>query len=152
MDGDIKSFGIGEGLMGEVVGFEIAPNDFNVVQFRRIFRQPFNSEPMGAGCERFPGGFAGMDRAIIKDNYDRFGLHARPGAVKLVQFLKKGDEIRAAFRPGRRDNQPASFPVERAHHGNLSGLTRCGNTQIRPALCPASGQIRVCQSLALIGK
>lgn len=43
MDGAVEGFGVGEGLMGEVMGFEVAPDGFDVVEFRCVFGQPFDA-------------------------------------------------------------------------------------------------------------
>ena len=39
MDGSIESFGIGEGLMGQMMRFEIVPDHFDVVEFGRVLGQ-----------------------------------------------------------------------------------------------------------------
>ena len=33
MDGGVEGFGVGEGLVGEMMGFEIMPDDLDVVEF-----------------------------------------------------------------------------------------------------------------------
>ena len=52
MDSGVESVGIGECLMGEMMGFEIAPNRLDIIEFGRVFRQPLDREPMGAGRKR----------------------------------------------------------------------------------------------------
>jgi hypothetical protein len=42
MDCKVERVCIGEGPVGEVVGLEIAPDGFDVVQLRRVFGQPRN--------------------------------------------------------------------------------------------------------------
>jgi hypothetical protein len=37
VDGSIESFDIGEGLMGQMMRFEIVPDHFDVVEFARIW-------------------------------------------------------------------------------------------------------------------
>lgn len=46
MDGFVKRVGIGERLVGKVMGLEIAPDGFDVVQLWRVFGQPLDNEPM----------------------------------------------------------------------------------------------------------
>src|SRR3712207_871026 len=41
LNGAIEVIRAGEGLVGEVMPLQVAPDPFNVVQFRSIFRQPF---------------------------------------------------------------------------------------------------------------
>ena len=48
VDGMVEGIGIGEGLVGEVVCLEVAPDAFDVVQLGSILGQPFDVEPMGA--------------------------------------------------------------------------------------------------------
>ena len=61
VDGGVERFGIGECLVGEMMGFEIVPDDLDIVEFGRVFRQPFNGEPMlpgGKCCQRCLAGMA----------------------------------------------------------------------------------------------
>jgi hypothetical protein len=71
VDGAIEMIDVAEGLMGEEVALQIAPGSLDVVQFRGIFRQPFDRQP-SLRSERGAGGFAGVDRAIIEHQDDRF--------------------------------------------------------------------------------
>lgn len=70
VDGLVEDVCAGEGLMGEIVGFEVAPDGFDVVEFGRVFGQPFDAQPMGAGGERGPGRLAGMDRSVVEHDDD----------------------------------------------------------------------------------
>jgi hypothetical protein len=55
VDGLVEDLCVGEGLMGEIMGFEVAPDGFDVVEFRRVFGQPLDAGPMVVGGERGPG-------------------------------------------------------------------------------------------------
>ena len=46
MDGLIEVGGVGEGVVGEIVRFEIVPDNLDVVEFGRVFWQPLDGEPM----------------------------------------------------------------------------------------------------------
>ena len=46
MDGSIEVGGVGEGVVGEIVRFEIVPDNLDVVEFGRVFWQPLDGEPM----------------------------------------------------------------------------------------------------------
>ena len=39
MDGLVECGGVGEGLMGEAMGFEVTPDRPDIVEFGRVFRQ-----------------------------------------------------------------------------------------------------------------
>ena len=52
VDFAIKRFGIDEGLMGQMVRLEIAPDNLDVIEFRCVFGQPLDSEPVLARIER----------------------------------------------------------------------------------------------------
>src|SRR5215207_3568710 len=54
VDACFEVFGIDEGPVGEVMTLQIAPGEFDVVEFGRVFRQPLDREP-GTGCERLAG-------------------------------------------------------------------------------------------------
>src|ERR687889_1568060 len=73
-DSASESIGIGEGAVGELMLFEVAPASFDIVQFGGVFRQPFEGEPR-ARSERLCCQLAGVDRPVI-ENRDQ-----RPGAV-----------------------------------------------------------------------
>jgi len=49
MDGCIEGVCIGEGLVGEVMAFEVTPDTLNVIEFRGVFRQPLDGAPVRAG-------------------------------------------------------------------------------------------------------
>jgi hypothetical protein len=48
----IEGDDVGECLMGEMVPFQVAPGQFDVVEFWRVFRKPFDGKPVCAGGER----------------------------------------------------------------------------------------------------
>jgi len=72
VDFAVEGFGVSECLMGEVMGFEIAPDRLDIVEFGRIFRQPLGSEPVGARRKCFSRCVADVDRAVIEHNDDGF--------------------------------------------------------------------------------
>ena len=49
MDGAIESVDVGEGLVGQMVRLEIAPDNLDVVELGGVFGQPLDGEPMLAG-------------------------------------------------------------------------------------------------------
>ena len=52
MDRPVEVVGIDERLVRKMVCLEVVPDAFDIVQFGRIFRQPFDSEPMRSGGKR----------------------------------------------------------------------------------------------------
>lgn len=50
------------------------------------------------------------------------------------------------------DDKAAGDVIERAHHRHLPGVPWCRHTQIGPAFCPGSRQIRMRQRLALVSE
>ena len=152
VDGAVEVFGVGEGLMGEVVGFQVSPDGFDVIEFRCVFGQPLDAQPMGARRERGLGGLAGMDRSVVEHDDDGPLALAGFGAVMMIEFFQKGDEVGAALGFGGGDDQPAVAPVERAHHRNLFGLTGCLYAQVYAAFGPGAGEIGMGQRLAFVGK
>src|ERR1700687_2710953 len=99
MDSAVEMIDIGEGLMREEVSFQIAPGPLDVVQFRSVFRQPFDGQPSPRG-ERGLRGFAGMDRAIVENKDDglvRAARAARARPVDRVEAAEDGDKVAAAL-------------------------------------------------------
>jgi hypothetical protein len=76
MDNAVEMIGVGEGLVSEEVALEVTPGSLDVVQFRGVFRQPFDLEP-GPRRQGGPGSLAGMDRAISRTRTT--GFSGRPG-------------------------------------------------------------------------
>ena len=54
VDGAVEGLGIGESLVGEMMRFEVAPYNLDVIEFRPLFGQPFDGEPMGAAASAAP--------------------------------------------------------------------------------------------------
>jgi transposase len=48
----VERVDVGEGLMGEVMRFQIVPDDLDIIEFGRVFGQPLNGEPVCPGGER----------------------------------------------------------------------------------------------------
>jgi hypothetical protein len=46
MDPRLECVSVSEGPVGQMIRLEITPDDLDVIQIRRIFRQPLDSEPM----------------------------------------------------------------------------------------------------------
>ena len=142
--------GVGEGLVGEVMRLEIAPGALDVVEFRRVFGQPLDGEPMGAGGEGCEREFAGMDRTVVLDQHDgREGLSG-PRPIAPIELLEMGDEVAAALGPAGVDDEFADGMIERAQQRDFFRLTRSGHTQICPGFRPGAGEIGMCQRLALV--
>src|SRR4249919_1403160 len=128
---------------------EVTPDNLDVVEFGRIFRQPLNREPMGTFSECGHGRLTDVDRAVVEHNNDR--LDERPGlwAVEAVENVQMSDEVCASLGAGGGDDELALHPIERAHHGNLLGLPRGWHAQVRAAFGPGTGEIGMRQRLAL---
>lgn len=143
---------VGESLMRQLGLFKRFPGWLDVVEFRGVFWQPLNREPMGAVGKCGPGQFAGVNRAVVEHQNDWHVVLAQLWAVKPVDFGQQIDEIRGSLCAGCDNVQMIGCEVERAHHGDLFRLPRCRNAQVGPALRPCASQIRMGQRLAFIGK
>src|SRR3954454_16343593 len=93
LDGAVEVFRSREGLMGEVMPLQVAPDSFNVVQLGSVFRQPLDPEPVGALGERRTGRLAGVDRAVIEHKHDRLEHSAELGAIAPIDLLQERDEV-----------------------------------------------------------
>ena len=108
MDGLVEGGGVGEGLVGEVMGFEVAPDRLDIVEFGRVFRQPFDGEPVCAGGQGGERAFAGVDRTIVLDQHDRLGLPPGLRSIETVELLEMDDEIAAALGRAGMDDELAA--------------------------------------------
>ena len=75
VDAAIESSGVGEGLVGEMMRFEIVPDNLDVVELRRVLGQPLDGEPVSAGLKRRERELADVDRTVVLDEVSE----AKPG-------------------------------------------------------------------------
>src|SRR5271157_3869996 len=136
--------------MRQMMRLEIAPDGFDVVQFRRILGQPLDGEPVRAGGQRGQGEPAGVDRTIVLDQHHRLDGMAGPGTIKAIQLLEMGDKVAATLRRTGVHDESACDVIKRTQHRDLLGLARRRHTQVRPGLCPGAGEIGMRQRLALV--
>jgi hypothetical protein len=85
VNGVVEVVGVGESLVGQVMGFKIAPDGLDVVEFRRVLAQPFDGEPMGAVGKRGDGGRAHVDRPVVEHDNNRPDRQAGWRAIKAVE-------------------------------------------------------------------
>ena len=150
MDGLVEGGEVREGLVGEVMGLEIAPDRLDFIEFGGVFRQPLDGEPVCAGGQGGERAFAGVDRTIVLDQHDRLGLSRGLRSKETVELLQMCDEIAAALGQAGMDDELARDVIERPQHRDLLGLPRRRHTQVRPRLRPGAGEIGMRQRLALI--
>ena len=88
MDDFVEDVWISERLVGEMMSLEVAPDDLDVVEFGRVFRQPFDGEPMGALGKRCRCRLADMDGSVVEHNDDWLCGRSGLGAVEVVEGLQ----------------------------------------------------------------
>lgn len=152
MDGVVEGGNVGESLVGEMMRLEVMPNDFNVVEFGRIFWQPLDGEPMSAGSQRRPREFTDVNRPIVWDKYDRLGRPARHGTKELVELFQMRDKVAAAFGWAGVDDEMPRAVIQRAQYRDLLCLSWRWHAQVGAGFGPGSGEIGMGQRLALIAK
>ncbi len=87
LDGAIQVIRAGEGLVGEVMPLQVAPEHLDVVQLRGVFRQPFDREPMSTLGEGGTRRLAGVDRAIVENEHDGLERDPELGAIALIETM-----------------------------------------------------------------
>jgi hypothetical protein len=150
VNGRIEFDDAGECLMSQVVRLQIVPDDLNVVQFGRIFRQPFNGQPVCASGKGSPCKLADVDWPIILDQHDRLARSARNRAIKSVDLLEMRHEVAAALGRTGMHGQFVRHMIKRAQHCDFLGLSGSRHAQIGARFRPCSGEVGVGQRLALI--
>ena len=88
VDALVEDVGISEGLVGEMMGLEVTPDDLDVVEFGCIFRQPLDGEPMGTLGERGPCRLADVDRAVVEHHDDRLRGGLATSALEGIVLQK----------------------------------------------------------------
>lgn len=139
-----------EGLVSEVVRFEVMPDDFDVVKFRCVFRQPLDGEPMRSGGKGGEREFADMDRAIVLDEHDGPGWVSGFWSVETVELFKMSDEVAAALGRAGMNDEVSSDMIKRPQHRHFLGLSRCRHAQVRAGPRPRAGKIGMRQRLAFV--
>ena len=132
MDGLVERGGVGEGLVGEMMSLKVAPDELDIVEFGRVFRQPFGGEPVCAGGQGGKRAFAGVDRTIVLDQHDWLGLSPGLRPIESVELLEMDDEIAASFGRAGMDSELAADVIGRAQHRGLLGLPGRRHAQVRP--------------------
>ena len=113
VDGMVECGDVCEGLVGEVMGLEIAPDRLDVVEFGGVFRQPLDGEPVRAGGHGGERGFAGVDRTIVLSQHDRLGLSPGLGPIEPVLLLEMGDEVAAPLGRAGMDDELAGEVINK---------------------------------------
>ncbi len=150
-DGGVELFDRSKGLMGEEVAFEIAPGAFDIIEFGRVFGQPLDGKP-GAFGERGSAQLAGVDRAVVEHQNDRFGGASRSRAIKCVEAFQEVDEVGASLGAAAMDDELGIGVVKRADQRQLARLAGGGHAQVGAAPGPGMRQIRMGQRLGLVGR
>jgi hypothetical protein len=76
---------------------QIAPGEFDIIEFGSVFRQPLDREP-GTGGERLAGQPAGVDRTVVEDENHRPRCPAKlrpewvPEAVRITNRLPPAEQ------------------------------------------------------------
>jgi hypothetical protein len=99
VDGAVEVLGAGEGLLGQMMLLQIAPEGLDVVQLRGVFRQPFDGEPVRPLGEGGARRLAGVDRTVIEHEDDGPHRLAWPRSPAPVDLRQEGEEVRAALAP-----------------------------------------------------
>jgi hypothetical protein len=121
----------------------------DVVQLWSILRQPFDGQPRARG-ERRAGGFAGMDRAVVKNanNWLLGFTGARPLAD--IEAAQQRDAVAAALGGAGVDDHLAGGAIEDPEHRPLVRLPGRLNPQILAPLGPEVSEIGMGERFRLI--
>src|SRR4029077_20593878 len=98
--------------MGEGMGREVVPDDFDVVELWGVFWQPLDGEPVRASGEGRERELTDVDRPIVLDQHDRLGGPTGLGAVEVVELLEMGHKVGAALGRAGMDDELARDVIE----------------------------------------
>ena len=152
VDCGVEMIGIGEGLVGEALAFEVFPAALDVVEFGGVFGEPFGRQPMATLGERGQRRLAGVNRPVVEDDPDGLAGFSRSGAVTAVEPFEKRHDIGAAFGSRGLDDEFAGGEIERPDHGDLLRPARRLDPEIGAALGPGTRQVRMGKGLRFIGE
>jgi hypothetical protein len=69
----VEVVGVEKGPVGQIVCLEVMPYDLNFHEFMRILWQPRDRSPVRVGGGGRQRELARTDRAVVRDEHDRFG-------------------------------------------------------------------------------
>src|SRR5215203_1117119 len=150
MDRAVEVIRAGEGLVSQGMPLQVAPDPFDVVQLRSVFRQPLDREPVSALGEGGTGGFAGVDRAVIQDEHDRLDRNPDLWPIAAIDFLQESDEVQTPLGPAGVNNEVATGPVKHPEHRHFRALAWRWNAQVGPFLGPDVRQIGMGEDFGLV--
>ena len=116
---------------------QIAPELFDVVELGSVFRQPLDREPGGPLSEGGARRLAGVDRAVVEDEHNRFLRTAGHRAILPVDLVQKRDEIGTALAPAGAHDQVARRPVRTPSIATLAACPGAGMRRSAPFLAHA---------------
>src|SRR3954468_22887518 len=93
VNGAVEVIRAGEGLMSEVMPLQVAPDPFNIVQLRGVFRQPLDREPVGARREGSAACLTRVDRAVVEDKHDGLEHYPELGTIAPINLLQQSRSI-----------------------------------------------------------
>lgn len=140
MDLSIEIFDRAEGAVGQMMAFEIAPAALDVVEFRGVLGQPFDTQPWPIG-KGFGGELAGVNRAVIEHEHDRGCRSTDAGSALSVELFEQTNKVRAALGGAGQYGQLLAGSIKQAEHGPLTALPRRLDAQIGATLSPDMGEI-----------
>ena len=153
VNGAVEVIRAGEGLMSEVMPLQVAPDPFNIVQLRGVFRQPLDREPVGARREGSAACLTRVDRAVVEDKHDGLEHDPELGTIAPINLLQQSNEVRASVGPAGAHDEATSLatsPIEHAEHRYFGALARGRNAQVGPLLGPDVRQIRMGERFGLV--
>ena len=137
-DSASESVDIGEGMVGEIMLLEVAPASLDVIQFRGVFRQPFEGEPRARG-EGLCCQLAGVDRPVVEHRDQRPGAFG--DAVGGAELVEQGDKVGGALGGAGVHEQAPARRIEGPEHGLFLRLAGGLDAQLGAAPSPAARQI-----------
>ena len=97
VDRSVERVDVRECLVGKVMCLQIVPDDLDIIEFRHVFGQPLNGEPVCPGGECHASQLVDVDRSIVLDQPDRFDPPAGHGTVEPIKLFEMRHEIGAAL-------------------------------------------------------
>ena len=104
-----------------MMGFEIIPDDLDIVELGRVFGQPFYGEPMRTRSKRCKGRLAGVDWAIVEHDHDGLALYSGLGAIQKIEGFQQGDEVGASLAVGQ--TNPLEADLSTASYSKRNAAT-----------------------------
>ena len=152
MDGAIEVLGVGEGLVGQMMRFEVVPDNLDVVEFGRVLGSHSTVSQWARAARAAVVALLTWIGPLSSTMTTGFIRMPGLGPIQAIEHLQECNEIGAALGSAGVHNEAAGGVIERSIMATFLACPGDGTRRSAPHSGPGSGKIRMRQGLALVSE